>query len=73
MRGELNPADIPTRSLKDKFNEHVWKNGPKFLSSFNYSVDKTFDDETVGNAFTESKKGLSSSVTTSLLASQSLN
>ena len=72
VRGELNPADIPTRSIKDKFDEDVWRNGPSFLSSPDYSVDDSFDDDTIADALTECKKGLSSSsVTTSLLASQS--
>lgn len=26
VRGELNPADIPTRSIGDKFDEDIWKN-----------------------------------------------
>ena len=71
VRGELNPSDIPTRSIKDKFDEEVWKNGPSFLSSSDYSVDESFDEETIADALTECKKGLSSSsVVTSLLASQ---
>ena len=61
VRGEVNPADIPTRCIKDKFDESVWKNGPDFLSLVNLDVCEIFDDKCVTDALIESKKGLSSS------------
>ena len=73
VRGELNPADIPTGSIKDKFDEDVWRNGPKFLSSdCDFYLDEVFDNKTVADALIECKKGLSSSVTT-MLASNSFS